>query len=31
MSDMQELMQDPEAMTNWFENKKKKFNALPEK
>ncbi|MEH6358661.1 MAG: hypothetical protein V7745_06700 [Pseudomonadales bacterium] len=31
MKDMQELMQQPEAMKNWFENKKKEFNALPDK
>ncbi len=30
MSDMQELMKKPEAMKNWFENKKKEFEALPE-
>ena len=30
MSEMQELMQNPEAMTNWFENKRKEFEALPE-
>jgi len=30
MSDMQELMKKPEAMENWFENKKKEFEALPE-
>ena len=30
MSQMQALMQNPEAMKNWFENKKKEFNALPE-
>ena len=30
MSEMQELMQKPEAMKNWFENKKKEFDALPE-
>ena len=29
-SEMQELMQNPEAMTNWFENKRKEFEALPE-
>jgi len=29
MSEMQELMQKPEAMTEWFENKKKEFDALP--
>ena len=30
MNEMQELMQNPEAMKEWFENKKKKFEALPE-
>jgi len=30
MNDMQELMQKPEAMNAWFENKKKEFEALPE-
>ena len=30
MSDMQKLMQKPEAMADWFENKKKEFEALPE-
>ena len=30
MEKMQELMQKPEAMAEWFENKKKEFNALPE-
>jgi len=30
MSEMQDLMQDPDAMKNWFENKKKEFDALPE-
>ena len=30
MSEMQELMKKPEAMTVWFENKKKEFDALPE-
>lgn len=28
MNEMQELMQKPEAMKNWFENKKKEFEAL---
>jgi len=27
---MQELMKKPEAMKQWFENKKKEFEALPE-
>jgi len=30
MEEMQQLMQKPEAMKEWFENKKKEFNALPE-
>jgi hypothetical protein len=30
MNEMQELMQKPEAMGDWFENKKKEFDALPE-
>lgn len=30
MNEMQELMQKPEAMKKWFENKKKEFEALPE-
>ncbi len=30
MSEMQELMKKPEAMKEWFENKKKEFEALPE-
>jgi len=30
MNDMQELMLKPEAMTDWFEKKKKEFEALPE-
>jgi len=30
MSEMKELMQKPEAMKDWFENKKKEFDALPE-
>lgn len=30
MSEMQELMQQPEAMKEWFENKKKEFEELPE-
>ena len=29
MSDMQELMQKPEAMKDWFESRKKEFDALP--
>jgi predicted small metal-binding protein len=30
MNDMQERMKDPEAMKDWFEQKKKEFEALPE-
>jgi len=30
MSEMQALMEKPEAMKAWFENKKKEFEALPE-
>ena len=30
MNEMRELMQKPEAMKEWFENKKKEFDALPE-
>lgn len=30
MQDMQELMQKPEAMKEWFENKRREFEALPE-
>jgi len=30
MKEMQELMKSPEAMKNWFENKKKEFEALPD-
>jgi hypothetical protein len=30
MNEMQELMQKPEAMKTWFENKRKEFDALPE-
>ena len=30
MEEMQQLMQKPEAMKEWFEKKKKEFNALPE-
>jgi predicted small metal-binding protein len=29
MNDMKKLMQKPEAMKDWFENKKKEFEALP--
>lgn len=30
MQSMQELIQKPEAMQLWFENKKKAFDELPE-
>ena len=30
MSDMQKLMQSPDAMNEWFENRRKEFDALPE-
>ena len=30
MSEMQELMKDPQAMKNWFESKKNEFDALPD-
>ena len=30
LSDMQDLMKSQEAMNNWFESKKKEFDALPE-
>lgn len=30
MNEMQALMQSPEAMTEWFENKREEFDALPE-
>lgn len=30
MSEMQDLMQKPEAMKEWFESRKKEFEALPE-
>ena len=30
MNDMKALMQKPEAMKAWFENKRKEFDALPE-
>ena len=29
MNEMQELMQSPDAMSEWFENKRSEFNALP--
>ncbi|MFY0688289.1 MAG: DUF1059 domain-containing protein [Cyclobacteriaceae bacterium] len=31
MKNMQDLMQNPEAISSWFEEKKKEFEALPEK
>jgi predicted small metal-binding protein len=30
MDEMRALMQKPEAMEEWFENKRKEFEALPE-
>lgn len=30
MEEMRSLMQDPEAMRLWFENKKQEFDSLPE-
>jgi len=30
MNKMMELMKNPEAMKEWFESKKKEFEALPE-
>ena len=30
MNEMQELMQKPDVMNEWFKNKKKEFDALPE-
>ena len=30
MEQMQELMQSPEEMNRWFEERRKEFNALPE-
>ena len=30
MNEMQDLMQNPEAMKEWFENKKKEFESMPE-
>jgi len=30
MSEMQQLMQNPKAMTEWFDRKRKEFDALPE-
>ena len=30
MAKMQELMKSPNAMNEWFENKRKEFEALPD-
>ena len=30
MEKMQQLMQNPQAMQDWFESKKQEFSALPE-
>lgn len=30
MQEMQELMKKPEKMNDWFESKRKEFEALPE-
>ena len=30
MNEMKKLMEKPEAMKDWFENKKKEFDELPE-
>ena len=30
MNEMQTLMRSPEAMKEWFENKRREFDALPE-
>lgn len=30
MGEMQSLMQSPEAMQQWFDDKKKEFEALPD-
>lgn len=30
MNAMQKLMQSPDALNEWFENKRKEFEALPE-
>ena len=30
MNEMQELMQSPEAVNDWFKNKRKEFDVLPE-
>lgn len=30
MNEMQELMKSPEAMKNWYEDKKREFESLPD-
>ena len=30
MNEMQEIMKSPNAMMEWFDNKRKEFDALPE-
>ena len=30
MNEMQDLMKNPQAMQQWFEDKRKEFDALPE-
>jgi hypothetical protein len=30
MNEMQKLMQSSEAMTQWMDNKRKEFDALPD-
>jgi len=30
MNEMKQLMQKPDAMTEWFERKRKEFESLPE-
>lgn len=30
MGEMQDKMKEPKAMSTWFENKRKEFEALPE-
>ncbi len=30
MNDMQELMKSPDAMNEWFQNKRKEFDTLPD-
>lgn len=31
MNEMQQLMQKPDEMSEWFESKRKEFDALPER